>query len=300
MQSQRRRGVTSLKVWSPALAAVVAFSFLGMSTSSAATSNTKYSGPTAHVTPPKTLKLAVITCANVLSGCLSPAVGVQKVGKTLGWNVRIFDGANSPTTQNTQILNALAGGAKFILTTAIDPNAVQTGLRAAKKAGVPVGSGSDGLNSPNPTIKPKGSNLGYVFDVAPNYAALGKLTAQWIISDSHRKANIVVYSDKEFPSVLAFQKGLLAGLKACTTCKVGALQYFVGAQVGSVLPQSVVSYLRSNSNVNYVFLPYDPAAGTVVPAIASAGLGSRVRLVSVLGSAQNVAFVRAGHIEVAD
>lgn len=300
MQYQSKRGATGLKIWSVALAAVLAFSVVGTSASFAAVSNTKYSGPTTHVTPPKQLKLAVITCLSVLSGCVSPAVGAKEAAKALGWNVRIFDGGGSPDKQNAQMLNALTWGAQFILNIAIDPNAVQAGLRAAKTAKVPVGAGSNGLDSPNPTIKPTGTNLGYLFDVGPDYAALGKLAANWIVKDSHGKANIAVYSDKEFPSVLAFQKGLLAGLKTCTTCKVSPLQYFVGAQVGDVLSQSVVGYLRSNPTVNYVFLPYDPAAGAVVPAIKSAGLGSQVRLISVLGSQQNLAFIRSGDVQVAD
>ncbi|MER8006842.1 sugar ABC transporter substrate-binding protein [Streptomyces sp. NPDC094149] len=260
----------------------------------------KYKGPNASVTAPKKLKVAVITCLSILSGCVSPATGAQHAAKHLGWQVRVLDGGGTPDKQNAQMLNALSWGADIILNIAIDPNAVQDGLRAAKRAGVPVGAGSNGLDSPNPTIKPSGSNLGYAFDVGPDYAALGQKAAQWVRADSKGKANIVVYSDKEFPSVLALQKGLLDGLKKCKDCTVQPLRYFTGNQVAQVLPQSVVSYLRSHPEVDYVFIPYDPAAAAVVPAIAQAGLGSKVRLISVLGSQENLNFVRKSQVQVAD
>ncbi|WP_086561276.1 sugar ABC transporter substrate-binding protein [Streptomyces africanus] len=259
-----------------------------------------YQGPTQSVTAPKNVKVAVITCLSILSGCVSPATGAQQAAKHLGWQVRVFDGGGTPDKQNAQMLNALSWGAKIILNIAIDPNAVQDGLRAAKRAGVPVGAGSNGLDSPNPPVKPTGSNLGYAFDVGPDYAALGTKAAQWVQADSKGKANIVVYSDKEFPSVLALQKGLLDQLKTCKDCTVQPLRYFTGNQVAQVLPQSVVSYLRSNPDVDYVFIPYDPAAAAVVPAIAQAGLGDRVRLISVLGSQENLNFVRESRVQVAD
>ncbi|MDQ1013669.1 sugar ABC transporter substrate-binding protein [Streptomyces afghaniensis] len=259
-----------------------------------------YQGPTQSVTAPKNVKVAVITCLSILSGCVSPATGAQQAAKHLGWQVRVFDGGGTPDKQNAQMLNALSWGAKIILNIAIDPNAVQDGLRAAKRAGVPVGAGSNGLDSPNPPVKPTGNNLGYAFDVGPDYAALGKKAAQWVQADSKGKANIVVYSDKEFPSVLALQKGLLDQLKKCKDCTVQPLRYFTGNQVAQVLPQSVVSYLRSHTDVDYVFIPYDPAAAAVVPAIAQAGLGNRVRLISVLGSQENLNFVRKGQVQVAD
>ncbi|MEV5440546.1 sugar ABC transporter substrate-binding protein [Streptomyces sp. NPDC052682] len=260
----------------------------------------KYQGPNQPVTAPKNVKVAAITCLSILSGCVSPATGAQEAAKKLGWQVRVFDGGGTPDKQNAQMLNALSWGADIILNIAIDPNAVQDGLRAAKRAGVPVGAGSNGLDSPNPPVKPTGNNLGYAFDVGPDYAALGKKAAQWVEADSEGKANIVVYSDKEFPSVLALQKGLLDELKKCKDCTVQPLRYFTGNQVAQVLPQSVVSYLRSNPDVDYVFIPYDPAAAAVVPAIAQAGLGDRVRLISVLGSQENLNFVRESRVQVAD
>jgi ABC-type sugar transport system substrate-binding protein len=258
-----------------------------------------FEGPTDPVKAPSGVKVAVVTCFSILSGCVSPATGVEQAVKSLGWEARVFDGGGTPDKQNAQMLNAISWGADVILNIAIDSNAVQDGLRAAKDAGVIVGSGSNGTDTPNEVVAPADGKLGYAFDVGPNYPEIGEKAGKWIVGDSKGLANVVVYSDKTFPSVLAFQDGLLKGLKDCAGCTVQDLQYFTGDQVGQGLPQAIVSYLRSNPDVGYVFIPYDPAAAAIVPAIAQAGF-TNVKLVSVLGSQENLGFVRDGRIQVAD
>lgn len=265
---------------------------------------TTYKGPKASVAAPKAVKVALITCSSQLHGCVSPAIGVTDAIESLDthgyrWTAHTYDGGGTAQQQNAQMIAAISSGAKVIINIAIDPNAVQAGMRAAKRAGVLVGAGSNGLNTPNPVIKPATGNLGYAFDVSPDYGKLGLKAAEWIIGTSKGRANIAVYSDKEFPSVLALQRGLLAGLAACKTCVQHSLQYFTGTQVGTTLQQETTGFLRSNPNVNYLFSPYDPAAAAQVQAISQAGMGN-VKLVSVLGDAQNLGYIHSGQVQVAD
>lgn len=274
--------------------------YASLLTAARTTSPPSYKGPVAPARAPHSLSVAVITCSSQLSGCVSPATGVQAAAKKLGWNVRVYDGGGTPPKQNAAMLDAISAGAKVIVNIAIDPNLVQQGLQAAKHSGVLVVSGSNGIDTPNPVSKPTGGKLGYLFDVAPDYAALGRKAADWIIGDSHGKADVAVFSDPEFPSVIAFQNGLLAGLQGCTGCKISPLQKFNGTQVGTTLGSQTTGYLQSNPGVDYVFSPYDPAAASQVTAIATAGLASRVKLVGVLGSQQNLNFVRRGEVQAAD
>lgn len=275
-------------------------SFSALLKTARSASPSSYEGPTTPAKAPHNVTLAVITCSSQLSGCVSPAVGVQAAARTLGWNVHVYDGGGTPQKQNAAMLDAISAGANVIANIAIDPNLVQQGLQAAQKAKVLVVSGSDGIDTPNPVEKPGPGKLGYKFDVGPDYAALGRKAADWIIGDSGGKANVAVFSDKEFPSVLAFQNGLLAGLKTCHGCKVSPLQEFNGTQVGTTLGSQTTGYLQSNPNVNYVFSPYDPAAAAQVTAIATAGMAHRVKVVGVLGSQQNLNFIRHGQVQAAD
>lgn len=259
-----------------------------------------YAGPTAPAKAPPGLKIGVVTCLSVLHGCVSPAEGVQHAGEKLGWKVTIYDGGGTPSKQNAAILDAIASGASVVATIAIDPNLVQLALSEAKKAGVPVVGGSNGIDTPNPVKPPANNALGFAFDVGPDYGTLGRHAAEWIIADSQGKANVAVFSDKEFPSVLAFEAGLMAGLRTCAHCTIAAPQYFTGTQVAGQLGQMTVDYLRTHPDVDYVFSPYDPAAAAQVTAITQAGMASHVKLVGVLGDQQNLNFVRAGRVEAAD
>jgi ribose transport system substrate-binding protein len=260
----------------------------------------QYSGPTDPAKAPEKVKVTAITCLSILHGCVSPTVGIQHAGAALGWDVTVSDGGGNPRQQNSAILDAVSAGSKVIVLVAVDPAAVQLGLKAAKEAGVLVVSGSNGIDTPNPMMKPAQGALWVNFDVGPYYGALGNAAAEWIIKDSAGKANIAIFSDKEFPSVLAFEAGLLEGLKKCSGCTVSPQQYFTGNQVGATLAQQTVGYLRANPDTNYVFTPYDPAAGTQVPAIQQAGFGDKVKLISVLGDQQNLDFIRKGTVQVAD
>jgi ribose transport system substrate-binding protein len=70
------------------------------------------------------------------------------------------------------------------------------------------------------------------------------------------------------------------------------------SQVGSV-GQMVVGYLQTHPNVDWVYASY-PAAAVMVNAIVQAGLQDKVKLVSIVGSAQNIEFIRQGRVQVAD
>jgi ribose transport system substrate-binding protein len=260
----------------------------------------KWEGPTEPAKAPSGIKMTVVTCNSALSGCVSPAEGLEKVGKVLGWNVTVLDGAGDPSKMNADILSGISAGSDVIATTAIDPNLIQQGLKAAKKAGVLVVAGSNGIDSPNPVKEPEGGKLGYAFDVAPNYAALGEKVAQWVDGESDGSANLALFSDKEFPSVLAVEVGLLKGLEECEGCTVSEPQYFTGTQVGAPLEQQTAGFLRSNPETDYLFSPYDPAAAVQVPAIQKAGLTNDVQVIGVLGSQQNLEFIRQEQVQAAD
>jgi ABC-type sugar transport system substrate-binding protein len=259
-----------------------------------------FQGPTEPAKAPKNIKVAIIPCAAAFHGCTSPADAAAEAAKALGWTVTQYDGGGDQQKQNAAMLDAVSAGSNLILLMAIDPNFVQLGLAAAKKAGIPVLSGTDSTHSPNPIIKPTGDNLNYVLDVSPSLVEVGRRMAEWTIADSGGKANVLVIAADEFPSVRAENQGQLAGLKECAGCVVQPLMNTTGSQVATTLGQQVVGYLQSHPDVNYVLGPFDPADVFVVNAIAQAGLGDRVKLVGELGDEQNLDFIRNKRVQVAD
>lgn len=256
----------------------------------------KWSGPTTPAKAPSAIKLAMISCASVLHGCQSPVDGGQHAAAALGWEFQAYDGGGDPNKQNAAILNAIAWGANVIGIVAIDPNLVQSGLQAAKDKGVLVVSGSSALSEPNTYTYASGV-IPPAFDVAPDYAQMGKDEADWIINDSGGKAVVAVYCDYEFPSNIAHCEPLEAELKAAGI-KTYPIIKFTSSIVATTLGQETVGFLKAHPDVTYVYSPYDPAAGFQVPAITQAGL--KVKLVSILGDQQNLDFIRQGQVQVAD
>ncbi|HUY49223.1 MAG TPA: sugar ABC transporter substrate-binding protein [Streptosporangiaceae bacterium] len=260
----------------------------------------QYEGPTAPAKAPRGIKIAAITCYSILEGCVIPAEGIAKAAADIGWTERTYDGGGTPTTQNAQILNAVSWGAKVIALIAITPSAVQTGLAAAKKAGALIVSGSSGLSSPNPTVAAPSGDIWPAFDVSPNYGKLGQNLGSWIIGDSNGKADVAVYGDKEFDSINAQQAGIVPTLHGCGGCKISPVMYFSATQISSALGPEVVSYLRTNPSVNYIYGAYDPPTVAMVTAIQNAGLANQVKIASALGNSQNLHLVASGQVEAAD
>lgn len=259
----------------------------------------QWEGPTEPVKPPaQKQKLALISCSSELHGCVTPLEGAQEAAKALGWTSTIYNGAGTSSTENKLILSAIAAKDTAILFTSINPALIQEGMVAAKKAKIPVISASSGSSSPDPTIKPPAGDAWPLLDVSQSFVETGRQMADWVINDSGGKANALVLTDKEYTSGIS-QSGTVDQFnKLCAECKLSTFN-FTGTQVGTTLPEQTVGYLKTHPEVEYVVVPYDPAAATIVPAMAQAGI-TGVKVCSLLGDQQNLSFIRSGEIQTCD
>lgn len=260
----------------------------------------EYDGPTEPAPAKPGTKIAAISCAQTLQGCVNIAEGIEEAAKVAGITAKTFDGKGETTTQNKQILAAISWGADAIILEAIDPRTVQTGLAAAEQAGIVIGAAVNGTNSPNKTQKPPPGTIWTEYDVGIDYKKAGELEANWIIADSEGTANTVVYGTEEFPALPPQTEGVMETLEACEGCTTDGPIDFLSSQIAENLGDEVVSYLRTHPDVEYVFCPYDPAAPAMVTAIETAGLGEKVKLVSLLGNEQNLEFIRNEEVQAAD
>jgi ribose transport system substrate-binding protein len=256
----------------------------------AMTPQAQWQGPTAPVTPPKNVNLALVTCAGVVAGCVQPAQEAANAAKSLGWKTTIYDGKGDPSVQSRVVTQAVNGGATAILMAGVDPTAIQSAMAAAKQHNIPVGSMTQG-------IAPTG---GIQFDIGANYAKAGQLAGAWIVTDSKGKAVVLPTNDKEFKSTVAIVNGAIDVIKQCKTCSVKSSEFFVAANIGNGLGDRIAQKLRSNPDVNYVIGAFDPAVSDMVPAIQNAGLASKVKIISNVGLEQNLGFIRDGKVQAAD
>jgi ribose transport system substrate-binding protein len=259
-----------------------------------------FHGPSIPAKPPKNMKVGIVPCAAQFRGCQAPADAAAEAARAIGWSVTMYDGGGTQQKQNASILDAISAGANIVFTIGIDANFIQLALNAAKANGVPIISGSEGTDSPNPILKPDGDNLNYALDVGTDFHGVGAHIAEWIVADSGGKANAVVFADEEFQSAMGAVFGVVDGLKKCAGCEVSPLQKFTASQVGTSLGQQVVGYLQSHPAVDYIYAPYDPAAVVMTNAIVQAGLADKVKPASMVGAAQNFDFIRIGRVQTVD
>lgn len=251
---------------------------------------TKWEGPTTPVTPPKKFKVAGVTCYSILHGCDSPIIGAQDAARALGWSFTTYDGKDDPSVQAKDIDEAVASGANAIITSAVDGSTVKSALALAKSKGVIVVSTSNG-SAPG--------QQGFVLDTSPNLNQLGKDIADWVIVTSHGKGPFVPYLDAEFQSNIATEDGMQQEMKLCPSCSLQPTQKFVATDVGTSLPANTVAYFHQHPNVKFFYGSYDPAMVGQVTSLKQAGLTS-IQGCSILGDAQNIAFVRSGDIQTCD
>lgn len=254
---------------------------------------TEYQGPdpaTDAVKPPKDVSLALVPCGQTTRGCAAAVEFAQDAAELLGWKVTVFDGKNTPADQNKAVMQAVSAGANAIITAGVDPNQIQSGLKAAHDANIVIGDMGQ-------YVEPATGQ--YQFEVAADYKALGTAIGQYVVADSDGKAVLLPFNDKEFNSVINFNQAERTWVEGCSTCKLYPNEDFVAADLASTFGPRVVSLLQAHPDVTYVDPGYDPAAAVIVPLIDQAGLGDRVKVVSLNGDPQNLQFIKDKHIQSA-
>lgn len=252
---------------------------------------TTWNGPTSAPEPPTGIKLAVIVCSSVVSGCIRQGQGMEEAGEALGWDVDVYDGKGDPVTQNQAMTQAINGGADAVLLAATDPVPLNAAVDLATSRGIPVGT--TGLGT-EPGVG------GAAFDVGPDYARWGEVLGSWIVQDSEGVATFLPTVDKEFANSTTIAESMIAAVERCEECTVKETEQFVVGDIGNGLGERIVSILQRDPAIDYVSGAFDSAAADMVPAIVNAGLAERVNLVSCVGSPQNYSFIEAGNVQKVD
>jgi ribose transport system substrate-binding protein len=253
------------------------------------TEPSSWAGPTEPVKPPKSFKVAGITCFSQLEGCLTPIEGAEHAAEALGWSFETYDGEADPTVQAKRVDQAIANKADAIILSAVNGDAIKSALADAKKAGIIV------VSTSNATAP---GEQGYVLDTSPNLIAAGEAVGAWMAVDSGGKAVVAPFLDKEFVSNLKFDEGIHNVLEECGGCDVKNTVNFVATDVGTKLGANTVAYLQDNPDVEYFYSTYDPAMAEQVASVSQAGL--EVKSCSQLGDAQNLGFIENEQVQACD
>jgi ribose transport system substrate-binding protein len=213
---------------------------------------------------------------------------VIAAAKLLGWTVSTLSYAGDDATLAQAFAQAITDKPDGIVLSGEDTADFATSLKAADKAGIAV---FDGGVADTPTGLAAGGLAGVSLGV--NFLTTeGKIAADWIIQASDGDAHVAIVTLPDFKTLTTEDAGFTAELKAqCAKCAVTTINAQI-TQIGSALPQLVVSELQSNPSVNYLFYPYGDMSIGVPAALTTAGI--KVSSVASTASTGTYADLKAG------
>jgi ABC-type sugar transport system substrate-binding protein len=196
--------------------------------------------------------------------------GVQAATEAAGWNFEslVFK-ASDP---GAGIDSAVQQAPDVIAITGIPSAAIESQLKSAADAGIPVVTCSPGPEEPS----------------AETYAAIcsqttgpdGENLAKWAIKDSNGNAHMVMVTIPAFPSLQTTVDGMNSVLdEHCPDCSSGELALTVDDLAGGQVAAKLVAYLQSNPDTNYVVFNFGDLEIGVPEALEAAGFGDKVKLI---------------------
>jgi ribose transport system substrate-binding protein len=236
---------------------------------------------------PKGKKLTFISCG--VTACAQQAPILAEAAKALGWTVTPVNTDGSPQQLQSAFDSALRAGTNAVIINALSRSVLEPQIQKAKAKGIPVVTCC--------SVDPIGN--GVVFNTSTNAqnTTIGKYLAAWVVSDSTGNANSL------YVNISAFQ--ILAGVgvayrswlkKWCPACGSDTIDIPLSGL--NDVPNTIVSYLRSHTNVNYVVLSVMSAqAPGLSAALKAAGLSDKVKVIGQGPDVPQIQEMQAGTLQ---
>jgi ribose transport system substrate-binding protein len=128
-----------------------------------------------------------------------------------------------------------------------------------------------------------------------NDEQMGKVLADFFVSDSGGKGNVIVEHVPAYPILGGFTDGFQAQVKElCPDCKVKIQNITIPDLAAGKVPSVMVSALRKNQDANYMAFDVGPFANGVDSALAAAGLSNKVKIIGEAADEAAIAALKSG------
>jgi ribose transport system substrate-binding protein len=232
---------------------------------------------------PKGARIAYMECGAPECSYLAPFVA--QAAAALGMHVTDISAGNTAQTIAAAFSSVAQLHPAAVLDPALDPILWSSQLSQLKAEKIP-------LIAWTLPAQPTG-RFARLFTTASDYAHVGDLMADYVISKSDGKAKIVFYYSPEYPvfagEAQAFQTQIE---QTCPGCSID-VQKMPAADIGTTAPGQVVSYLQQHTGTNWVAMAFGSLMLGVPQALRSAGL-TGIQTVSQAGGSQNFGYIKAG------
>jgi ribose transport system substrate-binding protein len=235
--------------------------------------------------PPKGKKIVMLATTDPNNVKLQQSL--QSLASLVGWSYDqvSYDPAN-PATFSAAVDTAITKGANYIA-----------------EAGIPLTPAlidkvkSAGAKWVLTSVYPATVTDPVIVD-ANGYDAdhlMGTVLADFFISDSGGKGNVLVEHIPAYPILGGFTDGFQAEVKKlCPGCTVKIINITIPDLAAGKVPSIMVSALRSNPSANYMAFDVGPFAAGINSALNAAGFGNKVKIIGEAADEAAIAALKSG------
>ncbi|MDX3225172.1 substrate-binding domain-containing protein [Streptomyces sp. ME19-01-6] len=225
-----------------------------------------WNGPTSGPTGVggKTIVYVAQTMTN--PGVAGAADGVRQAARVIGWKVRVIDGGGTPAGIQAAMSEAVALKPSGIVIGGFDPGSTSQQVARANAARIPL-IGWHAVASPGPSRRPK-----LFTNITTRVEDVAKASAQWVISSSHGRAGVVLFTDASIPFAKNKSELIRKELATCSGVKLLAYENIPIPDASSRTPREISSLLtRFPSQWTYSVAINDLYFADAAPAFRAAG-----------------------------
>jgi len=255
-------------------------------------------GQSIDVSKLKGKTVAVIAHDQTSDELVGIAQGVQQAGAAAGVKVELFNGDKDVTKIQQYFTQAIQQKVGAIVVDGIDPKVITGSLAAAGKAKIPVIAAED--SAVDTSAPGQGAGTGFAANAEPPNYQLGQLVVDKAIADSNGSVNAAIITFDNAVGKWA-QDGMNDELKKCGGCKVVQTVSIEPGDWPTKVSTQVQSMVRSNPNLNYIFVAADTMGIFATTGVKIAMKSGKVQVLGVDGSADApLDLVKDGSIFSAD
>jgi ribose transport system substrate-binding protein len=264
----------------------------------------KYTKPPAAANPAaKNKSVWVISVGQASPTGAASANAAMTAGKTIGWNMKLFDAKLDPAQFSNGIKQAVASKADGVVLIAVDCPAAKSALQQAKSAGVKTvgiyALDCNEVNASDPGLFSSQVSFGSRYkNLAEAYQAWGADSAKYAIDKSGGKAQSLAFNNKEYLILKYYQQGFDTQMKSCSQCTNTVVDW-LAADFGAKLTGITQAALLKNPNANVVQGGSNPTLG-ITQGITQAGKQAKVTSVGGLGLSIDNDAIRQGQLTAAN
>jgi ribose transport system substrate-binding protein len=163
-----------------------------VSTGAAAFAQTPFDGPTTGPVAAEGKSIVVLAADLKNGGILGVTTGVEEAAATIGWTVRVLDGAGSIQGRTAAIGQAMALQPDGIVINGFDAVEQQAALEGVSAAGIPMVSWHSG-----PKIGCDAPG-GIFANVSTDAMTVSEVAAKWAMEDGGDNVGVVIFTDSTY------------------------------------------------------------------------------------------------------